>query len=382
MTRLKFPFLALLLLCAVAACGDDDAGKTGDGGSSPGNGDHPGKAGSSGGSPDGGATADASSGGGAPDAGGGGTSDQSVSVDITAADGGEVVLGDASLSIPGGSLADDTTITLETSAPSSSLPDADTVHGLVYDFGPDGTEFSEPATLTLPAAGKPGADEEAVISWLDTTNDTWQDLTTTVNADGSLSAEVTHFTSFAVRFNGVIASDCAFSACGGDVVGVWTITSVCAEASGPLIDTCPNATATLELTLTGTATFNTDGTRETAFTGKSKITYTLDAACLDTVTMGMPPATCDALDKDADPSMNNGPTTCTGDPAVGCTCVEDNPENTETKTGTYTIEGNTMTSTDDGDGTVTSTDFCISGSDGRFQETEGLAILTYVAKKQ
>src|SRR6185295_17836263 len=100
------------------------------------------------------------------------------------------------------------------------------------------------------------------------------------NADGSLSAEIMHFSNYAVRFNGVVSTDCGFSACGGNVVGSWKVTSVCAEIAGAVIDVCPTAVAELDLTLTGTATFNDDGTTSNDFTSKATITYTLDAACL------------------------------------------------------------------------------------------------------
>jgi hypothetical protein len=166
------------------------------------------------------------------------------------------------------------------------------------------------------------------------------------------------------------------------VVGTWKVTSVCAEIAGPVIDVCPTAVAMLDLTLTGTATFNADGTQSSDFTSKASITYTLDASCLNTITMGHPPASCDVLNKEADPAMGDGATTCTGDPADACTCVEDNPEKTEMKTGTYTIDGNTMTSMDDGDDMPKTSEFCIKGNEGRFKQPEDLANLTWIATKQ
>lgn len=379
MKRLSFLVLALALSAGAFACGDDDdSGKGGAGSNaeSDGGGKNGGSKNDDGGNTD--ETTDAGHGNASGDAG----SATSTSMKITAAKGGTIALGKAALNIPAGSLGSDATITLDTSSPSSDLPDSDKVKGLVYDFGPDGTKFSKPAKLTLPSAGKPGADEEAVIAWLDEKNNAWQNLTTTTNDDGSLSAEVTHFTNFAVIFNGVESSDCGFKACGGDVVGTWKVTSVCAEIDKPVIDMCPTAVATLELNLDGTATFNKDGTSSTDFTSSSKITYTLDAACLNAITMSHPPASCDALSKDADPSMGDGPTTCSGDPKTACTCVQDNPESSEKKTAKYTIEGNTMTSTDDGDGTKSTSDFCVNGSEVRFKGTEGLAVLTWIAQKQ
>jgi len=380
--RFKSLFLVLMLAAAFPACGGDDDDDNGSGGATGGT---TGKGGSGGKGATGGSSNAGADSGGAPGAGEGGTSAtamNSISKDINAEDGGEVVLGDASLSIPGGSLAGDTTVTLETSSPSSDLPDAGTLKGLLYDFGPDGTEFTKPAALTLPSAGTPGADEEAVIAWLDEDKGAWQDLATTVNDDGSLTAEITHFTKFVVRFNGVVQSDCGFSACGGDVVGTWTVTGVCAVADALVEQVCPSGTAELDLALTGTATFADDGTSTTDFTSKATITYTLTAECLMNIAGGMLPADCESLSKEADPANDEGPTTCTGDPSVSCTCVEEQPEKTETKTGTYTVDGSTMTTTDDGDSEAKTLEFCVNGKEARFQQTDGLAVLTWIATKK
>jgi hypothetical protein len=130
-----------------------------------------------------------------------GAADEMTSVMISAAAGGTVTLGSASLMIPGGSLGADTTITVATTSPAYSLPAQDTLTGKVYDFGPDGTAFSAPATLTLPVTGSPTGGASTVISWLDTTTDAWVDATTTVSG-GMASAPVSHFTSFIVRFAG------------------------------------------------------------------------------------------------------------------------------------------------------------------------------------
>ena len=95
----------------------------------------------------------------------------SRSTAIVAALGGTVIAGDATLVIPAGALREDTTISVSISAPSPSLPQSATVGGKVYDFGPNGTTFSTPATLTLPLVGTPAANERAVISYLDPCRD-------------------------------------------------------------------------------------------------------------------------------------------------------------------------------------------------------------------
>jgi hypothetical protein len=116
---------------------------------------------------------------------------------IVASEGGNVVSGAAVLDIEANALTDDVAITVESSAPSNALPDRATIHGLIYDFGPDGTAFDPPALLTLPIVETPASDDQVVISWLD--NGSWVNLETTVEGDNA-SALVEHFTSFAVRF--------------------------------------------------------------------------------------------------------------------------------------------------------------------------------------
>jgi hypothetical protein len=271
-------------------------------------------------------------------------------------------------------LAGDTTVTVETVTPSSDLPDSANLKGLIYDFGPDGTMFSTPATLTLPSVGDPGTGNTAVVAWLDETSNTWQNLATTVNADGSLSAEISHFTSFVVRLNGMVSSDCSFTSCGGDVVGTWQVTGLCASAEMALGDACPDAMASLDLTLTGTATFSADGTSASNFTSGGSLSYTLPAACLGGAT------SCDALSKPAD--ADTGATVCSGDASVSCTCVETQLDKTEMKTGTWTKSGNTLSTTDDADASMSTIDFCVNGSEGRFSQVEGLATLLWIATKQ
>ena len=121
---------------------------------------------------------------------------------ITRAVGGTVVAGDATLVIPAGSLSQDTTISVSISNPSPNLPQSQTLRGMIFDFGPNGTTFLTPATLTLPLVGTPAANERAVIAFLDPASNQWVDLPSTV-ANGSISAPLTHFTVFAQRFTGL-----------------------------------------------------------------------------------------------------------------------------------------------------------------------------------
>jgi len=91
----------------------------------------------------------------------------SVLEKVTALTAGDVVLGDATLSIPAGAS--------RTTRPSPSrqhsgadLPDADTVKGLLYRLGPDwhGVPDARPAHLAL-GPGSPARTRKAVIAWLE-----------------------------------------------------------------------------------------------------------------------------------------------------------------------------------------------------------------------
>ena len=130
---------------------------------------------------------------------GGGETQTSFQTRVSAATGGTVTAGDATLVIPAGALSQDTTITVTISSPGSSLPESSTVKGEIYDFGPNGTTFSTPATLTLPMTDTPAANERAVISFLDPVTDQWVDLTSTVTG-AQISAPISHFTPHAARF--------------------------------------------------------------------------------------------------------------------------------------------------------------------------------------
>lgn len=313
----------------------------------------------------------AACGGGGDDDGGGTPS--STSMLVTAAAGGEVTLEDgAGVNIPAGALAADTTITIESTAP-SGLPDADTLTGLAYDFGPDGTTFSAPVTLTLPVSGTPGDGETAVVSWLDESDNTWQDLTTTVSG-GMASAETTHFTTFIIRFKpDSLGGECSFAACGGDPVGTWTLDSACLQdGANPFEDTCADAIIEIDLSgSTGTLAINADMTYSTNFTFTGTFTFTLPMSCTDDIGI----TSCTDLN---DPEEGR---TCVDASGGGCTCTatitDDDPS---AETGTYTRSGNTFTTvpTDDPSGGDT-VEYCVDGNvlKASIVTAEGQQILTF-----
>ena len=113
--------------------------------------------------------------------------------------GGTVSASGATLVIPAGALSQDVTITVDVASPAATLPDATTIQGMVFDFHPDGTSFSIPATLTLPLPAAPPPGQRAVVSFLETTNNRWVDIAATVDSD-RISAPIAHFTPYSARF--------------------------------------------------------------------------------------------------------------------------------------------------------------------------------------
>jgi len=331
MLRLRHGLAALVLAFAVPACGgDDNDGKQGQG---PNEQEETGQA----------------------------------SKEISAEEGGELKLGAAKLAIPGGALAEDLTVTVQSTQPASSLPSGDSLKGLVYDFGPDGTEFEKPATLTLPAAGSPGEGKEAVIAWLDPESGEWQDLETSAGSGGTLSAEISHFTLFVVRFvdaegNGSEVS-CDFTACGGDPVGTWTVAGACFDTgtTNPFEETCADSTFGVDLEATGTLKLtDNEFTWDLAIAGHSVIN--LPASCLSQLTNGQP-IECEEFGGDE--------SECTGSYTTGCSCRSPIEPNENHKTGTYEVQGNTLVATaDDEDEPSTPSEFCVRGDQLKMQTVE------------
>lgn len=291
----------------------------------------------------------------------------STSAEITAADGGDVELGKAKLSIPGDALADDTTVTVESAKPSSSLPDASSLSGLVYDFGPNGTEFTKPVALTLPLAAKPGSGKEAVIAYLDEETNAWEDLATTVGADG-VNAEIMHFSKYVVRIRNTGNPDgggeveCTFTPCGGDPTGVWQVATACITGTGdsesPFGDKCPEGTADVDVNVDGTLTI-ADGRYTWNLMLKGDIALHIPASCVDSLSDGNATACTDFEGDDGERS-------CTGSLAAGCTCTQPGEVETQISTGTLEVSGNEFVGTEDGEEPGNPSEFCVKGNSLKF----------------
>jgi hypothetical protein len=121
------------------------------------------------------------------------------------------------LEVPANALGEE--IKLEV-AVTSETPPAETVTpaGPVVEFGPAGTTFTTPVTVTLPydedALGGPGNEAKVKLWWAESVDGPWEALETTVDTEANVvSAQVTHF-SFGVA--GLVP---CVPHCGGDVCG-------------------------------------------------------------------------------------------------------------------------------------------------------------------
>ncbi len=288
--------------------------------------------------------------------------EDSVTVAISAAEGGEVKLGKAALNIPAGALAEDLEVTLDAKKPASSLPDQGSLKGLSYDFGPDGTTFEKPVELTLPLVGTPGDGEQAVISWYDEAAKAWQDLPATVSG-GVITAEVEHFTLFIVRFKGVAvgAFDCGFTACSGEgIEGTWAMAGACIDTGkdeNPFakIEGCQDAIFDVGVDASGEVTFEA-GTFTYDWTFTGMLNLEISSACLTAVGQG---ATCEEwkLDDQVNcATTKSGSCSCTGpagDPSVSA------------GTGTYTVDGSTISFMEEGDTEPDVQEICVKGDEAK-----------------
>ena len=147
------------------------------------------------------------------------------------------------------------------------------------------------------------------------------------------------------------------AACGGAIVGTWSITSSCVSESASMVDSqCPSATASSSaLTITGSITYNADGTYSSTSTVSGSINVTLPPSCL---TSNGVTITCDQLNQLSHTNPTPGVTlNCTG--SSSCACTETIASQASSETGTYTTTAaGLLTDTPTG-GTASQTDYCV-----------------------
>ena len=154
----------------------------------------------------------------------------------------------------------------------------------------------------------------------------------------------------------------AFTPCGGNVVGTWSIQNMCSTGSvSSLIEDCPGATTSIEgLKGSGTVTYNADMTMvsNTTLTGTMKMNVPM--SCI----MGGTCAQLDAVLKSlaTEPDSPFSSASCTG--SSTCACSFQLKGTAEMETGTYSISGNKITDSD-GD----AQDYCVSGDTLQLKST-------------
>ena len=122
---------------------------------------------------------------------------------------------------------------------------------------------------------------------------------------------------------------------------------------------CPSATvSSSNLTITGSVTYNADGTYSSTSTVGGSVYVTLPASCLMSNGITL---TCDQLNQASQANPTPGLTLhCTG--SSSCACMETIANQTSSVTGTYTTTAaGLLTDTPTG-GTADQTDYCVKGT--------------------
>jgi len=151
--------------------------------------------------------------------------------------------------------------------------------------------------------------------------------------------------------DGGINCNAVTTACGGSVVGTWKITQTCLSATQDLSSTCPGASAIYDYMLSGTATYNTDGTYSSAGIVSALVHEHFPSGCMP---FGF---TCAQLQQMA---MDAGTSSCSTDAQGSCNCDGVTPVTPGSETGTYSASGGTLTTMHDG--TTSLASYCVKGN--------------------
>jgi hypothetical protein len=103
--------------------------------------------------------------------------------------GGTVESNGVKLVVPPGALSSDTVISIST-VDGPAPPDHD-VLSPIYEFGPEGLTFAQPATIEMTITGLDGNDVK--VLWTVPGGQTYEELATTAVSAGRYSAPVSHF---------------------------------------------------------------------------------------------------------------------------------------------------------------------------------------------
>ncbi len=303
---------------------------------------------------------------------------------ITAKSGGTLVSGGATLVVPAGVFDADKVLTVSVKAPAASDPGRANLVSNIFDFGPDGTTFTVPVSLTLPLTGTVPADKNVVVAWLDTASGQWFPVVSTIVGD-KVTGRISHFSRYSLV---LLAKDqfCPFAgACGGSLEGTWKYTQACLKPQESEAFKCGSTGGTVmlrqEYTVGGTVTIGQGRfTADQMIQGSATLFYT--PACMAVVRESMPTADCTTLQaawrKEKDPTKPEIPWVCAGSVEQGCSCKLTNGL-AQKVAGTVAIEGQKITFNQEGKKPGTADDFCVQGNNLSVKGADGEV---YTAIKQ
>jgi len=147
---------------------------------------------------------------------------------------------------------------------------------------------------------------------------------------------------------------CGAAACGGDIVGTWTLETWCGELPEfPPSEMCPSAVVEIDIAMAGTLTINADESFTRAIDTTTNGSMTLPAECLEM-------ASCEELHAYFMMEEESPVSRCESADNDGCRCTYKETVSTDEVSGTYTVDGNTVT-LNDGE-TEETVDFCVGGN--------------------
>jgi hypothetical protein len=151
----------------------------------------------------------------------------------------------------------------------------------------------------------------------------------------------------------------AVAACGGAVVGTWTITDQCVTEDADLSSVCAGITASISGVFSGNLTFNANLTYTQTGTAGGTVHYHFPTTCLGNQTCSQVQANLMTASASAGMGLTFQSVNCTAETA-GCGCdaiIATAPAN---ETGTYVVSGGTLSTTHDG--TTDDALYCVNGN--------------------
>ena len=150
---------------------------------------------------------------------------------------------------------------------------------------------------------------------------------------------------------------CGGTACGGDVVGTWKVTSSCFSVSGAPA-TCPRQTSkVVSFSVSGGVTYKADRTYAGTRAASVQLQTTLPASCL---MIGGITVTCAQWEAALMAQPDTMSAKCTST-SSGCTCTGTVVQDASSDSGTWATAGNVLTETATG-GQPDQSDYCAQQS--------------------